>query len=355
MSKTIVFTGGGSAGHVTPNIALIHRLKKENWQMSYIGSKNGIEKNLMAKCGVDYYSVATGKLRRYFSWQNFIDPFKIIFGIFKAYYLLLKLRPNLVFSKGGFVAFPVVVASWLRGIPVIVHESDLTPGLANRLSFPFASRVCVTFERAKNLFKKSNKVLVTGTPIRETLFHGDANKAKSLCHFDNDKPCLLVIGGGLGSEIINDILRQALATLLAQFNIIHLCGYNKTDASLSNLANYKQFEYVDEELAHFFALADIVISRSGANSVCEILSLKKPHIFVPLSLKASRGDQIHNAKYFEEQGVSVVIDEEKLNAEHLIATIAELYQEIDNKLKSINSLNFPSGTDNIINLIKKSA
>jgi UDP-N-acetylglucosamine--N-acetylmuramyl-(pentapeptide) pyrophosphoryl-undecaprenol N-acetylglucosamine transferase len=353
MDKTIVFTGGGTAGHVTPNIALIHKLKPEGWKVFYIGSKNGIEKDLIEKNDIPFYSVRTGKLRRYFSWKNFIDPFNILIGTIQAFYYLGKLKPHLVFSKGGFVGFPVVLAAWVRRIPVIAHESDLSPGLATRLSYPFVSHVCVTFEKAKHYFKRKEKVLTTGTPIRESLLSGDRKKGMRLCAFEKEKPCILIIGGGQGADKINETLRLILDKLLVKFNIIHLCGREKIDETKKDLAGYRQFEYVDEELAHLYALSSIVISRSGANSVYEILALGKPHLFIPLSLRASRGDQIQNARYFMEKGVSDVLDEDKLTQEKLYQAVIALYEKRAKVQKSILSLNVHSGTDNIIELIKK--
>lgn len=354
MSKKIVFTGGGTAGHVTPNIALIQKLSQQGWQCEYIGSNQGIEKTLIEKINVPFYGIKSGKLRRYFSWQNFIDPFKILWGTIQSFFILGKIKPNLIFSKGGFVAFPVVFAAWLRRIPVIAHESDLTPGLATRLSYPFARHMCVTFDKAKNYFKKSDKVKVTGTPIRESLFQGDKNKGKLFCQFNNDKPCLLVVGGGLGSVAINKVVRAALPELLKTYNVIHLCGQGKVDQSLK-YEGYKQFEYVYDEMPDLFALADLIISRSGANSVYEVLALAKPHIFIPLPLSASRGDQIQNANYFQELGISYVLKEEKLSEQILTEAVALVSQTKVSRTEKIKALNFSSGTDNILALVNNFA
>lgn len=355
MKKTIVFTGGGTAGHVTPNIALINKLLPEGWKIAYFGSKNGMEARLMEKYHIPYYAVRTGKLRRYFSWQNFIDPFNILIGTCQAFYYLGKVKPDLVFSKGGFVGFPVVLAAWLRRVPVIAHESDLTPGLATKLSYPFVSQVCVTFEKAKNYFKRKEKVLFTGTPIRDSLMQGDKTKAKRYCAFERDKPCLLVIAGGLGSDKINAQLRGLLDELLPKFNIIHICGRGKMDDTKKEVAGYRQFDFVDEELPDLFALATIVVSRAGANSVYEILALGKPHLFIPLSRRASRGDQIQNAYYFKEKGVSEVLDEENLSPESLYQAIIHLYEKRAKRQKQIQSLGIRSGTDSILKLIKEQA
>lgn len=352
MSKIIVFTGGGTAGHVTPNIALIEALKKSGWKCLYIGSHNSIEKTLMTELGIPFYGIATGKLRRYFSVQNFIDPFKIVYGILQALYFLRGIKPNVVFSKGGFVSLPVVIAAWLSRVPAIAHESDLSPGLTTKLSYPFVKHVCITFERAKNHFKYKNKLVLTGTPLRHSLFEGIKDKAVSLCGFKQKKPCLLFVGGGLGALAINLAVRESLEVLLPKFNVIHLCGKGKVDP-LFEQEGYCQFDYVSEEMPDLYALSDLIISRSGANTVCEILALAKPHLFIPLSLKASRGDQIHNANYCVELGVSDVLNEEALTSMTLCKAIDELYALKDEKIQKIKALKFASGVDEITHLIKK--
>lgn len=323
----ILFTGGGSSGHVTPNLALIDLLQKNNWQVAYAGSENGIEKTLISKINIPYYSISTGKLRRHLTWKNLLTPFQVIAGILQAYFLCRRLKPNVVFSKGGFVAFPIVAGAWLNRIPVIAHESDLTPGLANRLSFPFAKNICVTFDEGKKYFKSSHKVIVTGTPIRDSLLHGSAEKGREFCGFNPEKPILLIIGGGLGSDVVNLAIRQALPELLDYFQIIHICGKNKTDPTFENIVGYKQVEYLHGELSDVFACTDIIISRAGANSIYEFLALRKPHILIPLSTKASRGDQIENAKYLADRHLSVVIYEEYLTKQHLLENITTLLQQ----------------------------
>lgn len=353
MSPRIVFTGGGTAGHVTPNLPLIEVLAEEGWQIDYIGSETGVEKGLIKSRNISYHAIASGKLRRYFSWQNFIDPFKIFFAIVQAYWLLKKLNTDVVFSKGGFVAFPVVVAAWLNRIPVIAHESDLTPGLANRLSIPFIDKICLNFAAAKKHFKQQSKVEITGTPIRQELFRGSKAKGLALCHFVNTKPCILLIGGSLGATVLNEVIRKILNPLLEEFQVIHLCGKGKLDTTLVNQPGYYQFEYVNEELADLFATADLVISRSGANSLCEILSLQKPHVLIPLSAKVSRGDQIQNARYFQKQGISYVIDEEQLTGESLLVAIRAVNLDRDIIISKIRALELESATPRIIQLIKE--
>lgn len=318
----ICFTGGGSAGHVTPNIALIEHFQdeKDPWDIHYIGSSHGIERSLIEPLSIPYHSIRTGKLRRYFSWQNFIDPFNILLGIFQAWRILYKLKPDIVFSKGGFVAFPVVFAAWLQHIPVIAHESDLTPGLANRLSFPFVKTICVTFESAKNYFSSNTKIAVTGSPIRRSIFAGNSEKGREICKFTTSRPILLVTGGGLGADRINQVIWDSLPGLLEQYQIVHLCGNGKVNDAIT-YDGYIQFPYLNEEYSDVLAAADCVISRAGSNSISELLSLHKPHILIPLSKQSSRGDQIINAAFFEDKGVSLVIREEELSTQKLYNTL----------------------------------
>lgn len=356
--RTILFTGGGSAGHVTPNLAIIERMKSAGWNVVYVGSYEGIEKDIIGRIGLPYSPITTAKLRRYFSWQNFLTPLKVIQGIIEAFILCRKLKPQIVFSKGGFVAFPVVFAAWLNGIPVVAHESDLTPGLANRLSFPFVKLICVTFPEGKKYFNSQQKVIVTGTPIRPELFLGNAEKGKTLCGFDNSKPILMIYGGGLGSDNINRTIRKSLPNLLQIFQIVHLCGKGKTDDKYDNEAGYKQFAYLNEELADVLASADFVISRAGANSIYELLALKKPNILIPLSRKASRGDQIVNAETFAAKGISLVLPEDELQQENkLSTTLAILVQQRDAILNKINQFQIPNSIEliyeQLINLAKK--
>ena len=355
MIPSIVFTGGGTAGHVTPNVALINEFKREGWNIDYVGSNAGIEKEMIQTLGIPFHAVSSGKLRRYFSLKNLLEPFKIIVGIVQAFWLFHKLRPDVVFSKGGFVAFPVVVGAWLNRIPVIAHESDMSPGLANRLSFPFVNKICLTFDAAKKHFKSQEKIEITGTPIREQLFAGNRAKGLELCGFNAEKPCLLAIGGSLGAGSINQSVRKALPQLTQEFQVIHLCGKGKVDNSLKGKEGYCQFEYANEELAHLFAASSVVISRAGANSLYEILALGKAHILIPISSQVSRGDQIQNARYFQGLGISVVIQDQSLNADTLLHAVQELMlnkSDIDNKIKA---LKIESAAHKIVAIIKEQA
>ncbi|VEG90352.1 undecaprenyldiphospho-muramoylpentapeptide beta-N-acetylglucosaminyltransferase [Legionella spiritensis] len=353
MNAKLVLTGGGTAGHVTPNLALIEHLQSQDWTIDYIGSAMGVEQTIVASTGVPFHAISAGKLRRYFSWNNFLDPFKVLLGIFQAFRLLRRLETDVVFSKGGFVAFPVVVAAWLNRIPVVAHESDISPGLANRLGFPFVNKICVTFAIAKKHFRNQDKVAITGTPIRQQLFQGDRQRGLELCGFQGDKPCLMVIGGSMGANAINQAVREALPVLTAQFQVIHLCGKGKTDPALAGKSDYFQLEYATDELADLFAASDLVISRAGANALYEILALQKPHILIPLSAKVSRGDQIQNAEYFREQGISVVIPEEELTATSLLNAIEDVNARRDEIMIRINSLNIESAVLKIVSIIKE--
>lgn len=324
MSKKIVLTGGGTAGHITPNIALLPGLKQAGYEVFYIGSYDGMEKRLMADFDIPYYGISTGKFRRYFDLKNFTDPFRVIKGCSESRKLLKQIQPDIVFSKGGFVSVPVVRAAASLKIPCVIHESDMTPGLANKLCIPAARKICCNFpETLKTL--PPEKSILTGSPIRQELLSGDKQAARKLCNFDASKPVLMVVGGSLGSAVINQSVREALPALLRDFQIIHICGKDKIDNLLLNQKGYCQFEYVKEELKDLFALADVVVSRAGANAICELLALKKPNLLIPLSAGASRGDQIVNARSFEAQGFSIVIDEDYLSPDLLTEKVHELY------------------------------
>lgn len=349
-NKKIVLTGGGSAGHVTPNIALIPALKKAGYDIFYIGSYNGIEKKLIEDYGIPYFGIATGKLRRYFDPKNFSDPFRVLKGFGEAKKILRTIKPDIVFSKGGFVSVPVVRAAGALKIPYIVHESDMTPGLANRLSMTGARKICCNFPETMRLLP-AEKAVLTGTPIREELGQGSAEAGKKLCGFTEDKPVLMIIGGSLGAQSVNETVRYALPRLLPNFNVVHICGKEKMDNLKLTVPGYKQFEYVRNELKDIFAMADIVVSRAGANSICELLALKKPNILIPLSTKSSRGDQMLNAKSFEQQGFSLVIDNDDLDEDILVETIEDLYERRETFVENMSKSNLHSATNTIVNII----
>lgn len=352
--KKIVMTGGGSAGHVTPNLALIPALRAQGWSIEYIGSEQGAERAMIEAVSIPYHAIQTGKLRRYWSKQNLLDPFLVLKGVWQAFTLLRRIKPQVVFSKGGFVALPVVVGAWLARIPIVAHESDFSIGLANRLSFPFVNTICVTFEAVRDKFKNPAKVKVTGTPVRETLLQGDRAKGLQYCGFQSDKPCLLVIGGGQGAQAINRCIHQSLPVLLPQMQIIHLCGPGKMDVNL-NQSGYCQLEYATTELPDLFAASDWVVSRAGANTLYELLVLAKPHILIPLPQNQSRGDQIENARYFERLGASYVLPEEQLNTETLLKAIQAIQDKRDKILSAIAALKIQPAVQSIVRILEESS
>lgn len=324
--KKIILTGGGTAGHVTPNIALIPELEKRGYEIHYIGSKDGIETKLMAEFDIPYYGISSGKLRRYFDVKNFTDPARILKGYTEAARIIKKIQPNVIFSKGGFVTVPVVFAAKRKKVPCVLHESDISPGLANRLCIPSAAAVCANFPETLSHLPEE-KAYLTGSPIRKELFSGNRLKGLDFCGFTTDKPVILVIGGSLGSVRVNEAVRDILPALLEKYQVIHLCGKEKIDESLKDTKGYVQFEYIQKELCDLLDAADLVISRAGANAICELLALHKPNILIPLSLEASRGDQILNAASFEKQGFSYVIKEEELTSERLLNAVTEVYDK----------------------------
>ena len=349
--KHIVLTGGGTAGHVTPNIALIPRLKELGYEISYIGSYDGIEKKLIEEMNIPYYGISSGKLRRYFDLKNFTDPFRVLQGFGEAKKLLKQLKPDVVFSKGGFVTVPVVIAAGRRKIPTIIHESDMTPGLANKICIPSATKVCCNFpETVKSL--PADKAVLTGTPIRQELLNGSKEAAREFCGFTDDKPVLMVIGGSLGAASVNENIRKILPELLKEFQVIHLCGKGKMDESLKDTKGYVQYEYIKQELADLFALSDIVISRAGANAICELNALKKPNLLIPLSANASRGDQILNARSFERQGFSMVLEEEEITESTLLNAIRELYQNRESYVHAMSESSHMNSIEKITGLIE---
>lgn len=350
--KRIVLTGGGTAGHVTPNMALIPNLQEAGYDIQYIGSYDGIEKDLITGIDIPYHSISSGKLRRYFDVKNFTDPFKVMKGYLQASKLLKQLKPDIVFSKGGFVSVPVVLAAKHRHIPCIIHESDMTPGLANKLAIPSATKVCCNFPETLN-YLPNGKAVLTGSPIRQELFEGNKERGLSFCGFTSDKPVILVIGGSLGAVAVNNAVRESLDELLKHFHIIHLCGKGKVEPSLQQKQGYVQFEYIKKELSDLFACTDLMISRAGANAICEILSLRKPNILIPLSAAASRGDQILNARSFEKQGYSFVIEEESLTKESLIDAVQTVYKNRNSYIDAMNKSELADPIQTIMGLIEE--
>ena len=350
--KKIVLTGGGTAGHVTPNLALLPALKEHGYEIRYIGSYNGIEKKLIENAGIPYDGISSGKLRRYFDLKNFSDPFRVIKGYAEALRILKKQKPDVVFSKGGFVAVPVVLAAKHYKIPTIIHESDITPGLANKICIPSAKKVCCNFPETL-AYLPEDKALLTGSPIRQELLKGDRLSGLQFTHLSPDRPVILVIGGSLGSVKVNTAVRNILPRILEHFQVIHICGKEHLEDSLIGTPGYVQYEYVDKPLKHLFAAADLVISRAGANSICELLALRKPNLLIPLSAAASRGDQILNARSFERQGFSMVLEEEELSAETLVSSVHTLYKNRDTFIDAMRDSGQHNSIDTIIRLIEE--
>ena len=351
MNKKIVFTGGGTAGHVTPNIALLPFLEKEGFDAYYIGSYNGIEKRLIEDFDIPYYGISTGKFRRYFDLKNLSDPFRVMKGYSQAVKILKELKPGIVFSKGGFVSVPVVRAAASLKIPCIIHESDMTPGLANKLCLPVATKVCCNFPETTK-YVPSGKAILTGSPIRMELTTGSKLAALELCGFTANKPVIMVIGGSQGAASVNIMVREALPKLLEDFQVVHICGKDKVDNLMLNIPGYKQFEYLKSDLKDVFAMADVVVSRAGANAICELLALKKPNLLIPLQM-GTRGDQILNARSFEEQGFSMAVREDFIDCDILTEKIYELYEKRQMYIDKMCESNQINSIPTIVDLIKE--
>ena len=374
----IAFTGGGSAGHVTPNLALIESWQAQGGRAIYIGRSKSIESELLERLDdVPFLSIPSERLRRYFHWGNFIMPFIVLVGIIKAYLHLRKFRPRVLFSKGGFVALPVVIGGWLNRIPVIIHESDGSLGLANRLSLPFTTHVCVAQKRAK---KRINHPSVhhTGSPVRLEFEVPSPHKALTQFNlksalppsysglremstpqqkiedfFQQERPLLVVFGGSQGSHKINEEIRSNLNQLMEQFEVVHVCGKGGVEEEISH-EFYHQFEYIHQGFADLLAAASIVIGRAGANAIAELNAVKTPALLVPLSIHNSRGDQLLNAQEYQELGYGLYIENERFNAETLNEYLYQMKAEYFSYLKSINDGLQKQGTASLIQLIKSS-
>jgi len=354
LKKRIAFTGGGSAGHVTPNIAIINEISKD-WDIFYMGSKKGIEKELIQKLSIPYYGINSGKLRRYKDIENLWDMLRVIKGCFEARRILKKLKPNLVFSKGGFVSVPVILAAKSLKIPIYIHESDMTPGLANKISQRFSTKIFTSFEETGKFFP-NHKTKVIGRPIRSEILSGSEEIGRKFLDFDKHIPILTIMGGSLGAKRINEVVRKSLKQLTAKYQVVHLCGKNNFDDELSGYPRYKQFEYVHDELSNILAATDIVITRGGSNAIFEFLSLKIPMIIIPLGLNQSRGDQILNAKAFQEKGYSLTLEEEKLNSDTLLERLNIVYKnrnEFEQNMKESQKMEALQTLVTEINKVKK--
>ena len=352
--KLIVLTGGGTLGHVTPHMALIPHLKERGYEIHYIGTENGMEADKIRSIpGITYHAVKTGKLRRYFSWQNFVDPFRVIAGAFQSAHLMGKLHHNVVFSKGGFVAVPVVFGAWLHRVPVLCHESDLTPGLANKLCKPFATRMVTTFPECAEAL--GSKAEVVGTPLRPDLFSGDRAKGLAMAGFDGTHPILLMMGGSSGAPSVNKALREALPDLTQDFDVVHLCGRGNLDEALKGTKGYTQIEFLDAELPDILACADLVLSRAGSNALMEFQALDKPMLLVPYPKGASRGDQILNAQSMEARGLCKVLLQENMTAQTLASALRDTWESRDALRAAVKAAPPANGTARVLELIDEIA
>lgn len=330
MTRKIFFTGGGSAGHVTPNIALMEYLRGRKWGVCYVGSTDGIDRNLIERLHIPYYGISTGKFRRPFSWKNLLDPFLVILGMVQSLILCLKYNPDIVFSKGGSVALPVVVGAWICKIPVISHESDIEPELASRIGFRFSRYVCIGFARTENSLPRKirgSRTRLTGIPVRQSVLKGDASKGRELLGFTGNKPVLLVFGSNAASNLVNDYMRRCRFQLLRYYQIIHVVGEGNLDSKASDNKDYVQREYLYKEYGDVLAAADLVVSRAGAHSIYEFLLKRKCNLLIPLSKNVSRGHQSANAGLFEKAGLSMVMQEVDLTEENLIESLKLLRRQ----------------------------
>ena len=350
--KKIVLTGGGTLGHVTPHLSLIPHLLEAGYEIHYIGTEKGMEaEKIRSIPQVTYHAVKSGKLRRYFSWQNFTDPFRVLAGAVQSARLMGKIRPDVCFSKGGFVAVPVVFGAWLHGVPVVCHESDLTPGLANRLCKPFARKIATTFpECAAALGPKAE---MTGTPLRPELFRGSRARGLSLLRFDGTRPILLMMGGSSGAQAVNKALREALPRLTEQFDVAHICGRGNLDPTLNDTPGYTQVEFLDADLPDALACADLVLSRAGSNALCEFQALCKPLLLVPYPKGASRGDQILNARSLEKRGLCHVLLQEDMTADTLTGTLLKTWEDRERLTAAVKSAPPADGTARVLEMIEE--
>ncbi len=352
MKKNILLTGGGTAGHVSPHFALIPLLQDAGYTVHYMGSKKGIEYELISQnSSIVFHPIQSGKLRRYLSFQNFTDIFRIIAGVFQGAWKIFTIKPTLLFSKGGFVSVPAVMGAWVNRVPVLLHESDMTPGLANKLSLPFAKKIATTFPECAQII--GEKAIVTGTPLRASLFTGIKEEGLAFAGFSGKKPVLLVTGGSSGAQRINEVLRESLPDLLIDYDVFHLCGKGNLDRSLQNTQGYVQKEFISKELPHVFAMADLVVSRAGSNAITELQALEKPMLLIPYpKAQTSRGDQMINAENYYKRGLAHVLWQEGLTKETFLTAIKQLYLHREALIAQLKAAPAANGTQKIFDLIQ---
>ncbi|RKX79531.1 MAG: undecaprenyldiphospho-muramoylpentapeptide beta-N-acetylglucosaminyltransferase [Spirochaetes bacterium] len=355
MNKTVVFTGGGTAGHVIPGLAVISSLKKQwSGNIVWIGSIGGMERKIVESAGIPYYGIPSGKLRRYFSLKNFIDFFKVLAALLCALLLLLRLKPSVIFSKGGYVSVPPVLAGKILGIYCLTHESDLDPGLATRINARFADRLLLSFAETANFFGENikAKIEVTGNPVREEVLRGSREEGRKRIKVPESTMVLLILGGSQGSIRINRLIEEIAEELVKECFVIHQMGalsYRK-----SHLKGYLTFEFIGNDFPHFLAAADLVVSRAGANTLWELCVLRKPSILIPLTCAGSRGDQIVNAKFFGEKGAALVLSEKEATPSAMLKEIISLLRD-RNKLESMGRaaalIGNNNATDSIVRVL----
>lgn len=349
MSRTIVFTGGGSAGHVTGNLVLIPKCAQENWEVHYIGSEQGIERKLISNLkNVTYHPISTGELRRYFSWENVTDILKVVRGIIQSYRLIKNIKPNVIFAKGGFVSVPVVIGAKLNKVPIIIHEPDLNLGLANKLSLPFSTVMTTTFQETAHKYEARNTIYI-GALLKDEFQY--INKISSHM-FASEKPVLLIMGGSQGAQRINVMVTKVLPELLDRFHVIHICGKGKVEHSAS-IRGYHCYEFVNDELPDMLALADIVVSRAGSSSIMELLILRKPMLLIPHTNGGNRSGQLAQAQYFQQAGYADMLLEEEMTEHNFLSAIEQLYENRINYRNALKNYKHGGGADKIMDLIRE--
>jgi len=353
----VVFTGGGSGGHVYPGLAVADELRRQiDVRLIWIGSRRGIERRIVEKTGIPYVGTAAGKLRRYFSLQNFVDVLGVGLGILRSLLFMGLKRPALVFAKGGYVSVPPVIGASLWGIPIVTHESDADPGLATRINARFATRILVPYERTIDSFPPALKprVSVTGNPVRRDIFGGDVRRGLRFCGFaDDSRPVLLILGGSLGARDLNTSVAAVLPRILADWKVIHQTGDRSDDIGLPQSSeSYSRHEYLEAELPDVLAAADLVLCRAGASTVWECATLAKPMILVPLS-QGTRGDQILNAGLFSDANAAIVV--ESGDPDEIIGAIESVSEKGVRNLLGRNAHNLIhiDSTDQIVTILKE--
>lgn len=340
--RTFVFAGGGTGGHIYPGLAVAGELrrlaasKNEKIRIVWIGNSAGMDRNLVEKSGEAdlFYGVPSGKLRRCFSFQNFLDLFKIAAGFVKSFFFLLKVKPDVLFSKGGFVSVPPCVAAHFLHIKTFTHECDFTPGLATRINSRFVSKILVSYEETKKYFSQKNqdKIIVTGNPVRHEFYTADPERGRKFLFtgrqdYNPSKPVLLVVGGSLGAHQINALVAENLEWLVSRFNVVHQCGARDADEMPKNVSGYFLYPFIYSEMPNVLAAADIVLGRAGANSIWEFSALGKPMVLLPLCGSGTRGDQVDNAEYFAVSGAAEVLLGKDATSENLKNALEKLLDE----------------------------